>query len=998
MHQFFLILTVFAAWRFLNLFVRPVSRDISSTPNDSQQEDISLIQQGLQEVFSQINLAPNNLYHHYEELLALLLKLQKACHIVSSPFASGAIYPKLVLRGLRVLLENLELEDVKFLGPDSDPLLLKQILDEILDLRKRLAPKVDTSVNLTLKTAPFVETNFNSSFWDSSQQLFEALLVNIGDCKGSTHTAMLNLGGLPFTKPQINDAEFKLLLPSCPTPGSWQETHCRVLFESPSEMDVSTDWPHSYICEAASKYCGPILNIRMHEGQYEESYFGYPDVHNKVPPYGDAVPSMAVSRLIELNFLNCLNPFSPLKENLQQWGGVPADMHSMPIELKFPASYNNENRQIGTITRSSDESDTNVIVDRPLGNLPVKGLEVQDYNSRVYPVSFRKLAETYDAFFQAGEDEEPVRVAILDTGIDLGHPELQAARSDPRSGRPIKGEGPQINRVKKWKSFCGGKEEEVSDIDGHGTHVAGIILQLAPTAELYIAQVSKDRSSNFSRKEMRPKVSTLENGRNMSEHNAVERAIEWAIECKVHLINMSCGFKDCDERVLKALEKAKRSGIVVFAAASNKGSHEDVSWPARDGEVAICVHSSNDYGNRKSDFTPDAARNNINFMVVGEQVCSLWTTHRGGGLKAMDGTSSATPVATAIAALLLAFTRQDTFRMRDVRLHIEDDLACFLWRGLPTDAFSKDTLAFEQQHLYLLETPPKYPQRQAIGKTSGSYHTMAQSSGDYLGAVKWRVAPHPRAAGKCITLGSILTNPEDPDSLLNGDDMKAIDKKDIIIEHNVNRTLKRQASRDASLLFKILQPLLSTGLGAEVVHKHDLETMVEAMDIQEQFIRTDWKTTGDYIRDRLKAASVQEYLQSCYFQKKLYMITGVATAKRLSIKQVRTGQGSLGAKLPAFQLVGIDVGAQARFGHTLDSLSKVTIEEPRDFAYRVRQFTYRKFRTKKIKDGSEKSALAFYDTAGDEYDSDEYESLALFKGFEEDDVDRVDGGLLVFEV
>lgn len=52
-------------------------------------------------------------------------------------------------------------------------------------------------------------------------------------------------------------------------------------------------------------------------------------------------------------------------------------------------------------------------------------------------------------------------------------------------------EKPQIERMpmKYRKNFCGNDENDVQDIDEHGTQVASIILRLAPTAELCIARI-----------------------------------------------------------------------------------------------------------------------------------------------------------------------------------------------------------------------------------------------------------------------------------------------------------------------------------------------------------------------------------------------------------------------------------------------------------------------------------------------------------------------------
>lgn len=70
----------------------------------------------------------------------------------------------------------------------------------------------------------------------------------------------------------------------------------------------------------------------------------------------------------------------------------------------------------------------------------------------------------------------PVRIAVLDTGLDRSHTDFEA----------------QEERIKGTKSFISdcGKTDDVFDCCGHGTHVAGLLLDFAPDAELYIAKIS----------------------------------------------------------------------------------------------------------------------------------------------------------------------------------------------------------------------------------------------------------------------------------------------------------------------------------------------------------------------------------------------------------------------------------------------------------------------------------------------------------------------------
>lgn len=70
---------------------------------------------------------------------------------------------------------------------------------------------------------------------------------------------------------------------------------------------------------------------------------------------------------------------------------------------------------------------------------------------------------------------QPIKIAVLDTGIDLKHSSIRAAKKQ--------------NRLKTLKSFVKG-DESVGDSHGHGTHVAALLLKVAPDSQLYIAKVA----------------------------------------------------------------------------------------------------------------------------------------------------------------------------------------------------------------------------------------------------------------------------------------------------------------------------------------------------------------------------------------------------------------------------------------------------------------------------------------------------------------------------
>lgn len=112
---------------------------------------------------------------------------------------------------------------------------------------------------------------------------------------------------------------------------------------------------------------------------------------------------------------------------------------------------------------------------------------------------FRQLKALYPLQLLKQGDSNRVRVAIIDTGIDLGHVDMQAAVSDGR-----------IAKVCDWVDGRGGIEDEsTGDSIGHGTHITSIILDMAPNVDVYIGRVAKGRELSDDQAENVAKVSNL---------------------------------------------------------------------------------------------------------------------------------------------------------------------------------------------------------------------------------------------------------------------------------------------------------------------------------------------------------------------------------------------------------------------------------------------------------------------------------------------------------
>ena len=232
----------------------------------------------------------------------------------------------------------------------------------------------------------------------------------------------------------------------------------------------------------------------------------------------------------------------------------------------------------------------------------------------------------------SGFDGQGVRVAVLDTGLDLEHPDF---------------EGRQVTA----RSFVPG--ETAQDGHGHGTHCAGTACgPTNPTdsrrygvgggAEILVAKVLGDQGSG--------------------SDSGILAGIEWAIANGCQIISMSLG---ADVRqVSRAYEAVGRraldAGSLIIAAAGNNarrsaGNPGFVGIPAN--SPSIMAVAAVDGRFRIADFS---ARSNpvrggqVDIAGPGVAVFSSWPMPR--RYHTINGTSMATPHVSGIAALLCQST------------------------------------------------------------------------------------------------------------------------------------------------------------------------------------------------------------------------------------------------------------------------------------------------------------------------------------------------------
>ncbi|KHN95673.1 Peptidase S8/S53, subtilisin/kexin/sedolisin [Metarhizium album ARSEF 1941] len=247
---------------------------------------------------------------------------------------------------------------------------------------------------------------------------------------------------------------------------------------------------------------------------------------------------------------------------------------------------------------------------------------------------FRKLRFPEEVKLKLAESR--IKIAILDTGINLDGSGLQLRRDDIIEDRKRANTGADGDPIKATRSFVG-PQDDVNDCCGHGTHIADILLRLAPEVDLYIAKIC--------------------NGMAVHAVDHIAEAIDWAVTEGCDIINMSFSIdpelvpKASHNKVEEAIDRADGKGKILFAAASNCGGNGKRPYPASNQKV-ICVHATDGLGNDAGINPPKEGVPDY-FSTLGVGIKFLWDEQ----YVFKSGTSFATAVAAAIAANTLEFAK-----------------------------------------------------------------------------------------------------------------------------------------------------------------------------------------------------------------------------------------------------------------------------------------------------------------------------------------------------
>ena len=290
-----------------------------------------------------------------------------------------------------------------------------------------------------------------------------------------------------------------------------------------------------------------------------------------------------------------------------------------------------------------------------------------------------------------GVTGEGVTIAVIDTGVDLDHPEF--------NGRITDGYDFVDNDV------------IADDGHGHGTHVAGTIAG-NNNDQIGISGVAPDA-------QIMP-IRVLDNRGNGSIANVIEGII-WATDNGADVLNLSLGGGGYSQAMADAIAYASSNNAVVVMAAGNSGGLSP-DYPA--------VHAINhgiavgalDQNRNMASFSNRAGNETLDYLTA--PGVNIYSSVPNGSYSKMSGTSMATPHVAGIAALLKSHDSYLTANeIEDLLIGTASNAQLLSNREETTDSLTGSTIGLTR-NLITLDTLDQFTQEQLgtrlIGKIEKS--------------------------------------------------------------------------------------------------------------------------------------------------------------------------------------------------------------------------------------------------------------------------------------
>ena len=225
-------------------------------------------------------------------------------------------------------------------------------------------------------------------------------------------------------------------------------------------------------------------------------------------------------------------------------------------------------------------------------------------------------------------------VAVIDTGVDLNHPDLASkiwTNPDPNQGG-------YIGDIHGWNFLNG--TPNVMDTNGHGSHVAGII---AAASNNGVGVSGVDWNAQIM------PLKTID-GSGDGTVDAAVAAVYYAVQHGARVINASWDGPDYDPALNNAIAYADSQGVVFVAAAGNESADNDLTptYPASYPEPNLISVAAVDQSGNLANFS-NYGPTTVGLAAPGVNILSTVP----GGYAFYSGTSMAAPFVSGAVALLV---------------------------------------------------------------------------------------------------------------------------------------------------------------------------------------------------------------------------------------------------------------------------------------------------------------------------------------------------------
>jgi subtilisin family serine protease len=215
----------------------------------------------------------------------------------------------------------------------------------------------------------------------------------------------------------------------------------------------------------------------------------------------------------------------------------------------------------------------------------------------------------------------PVQVCIVDSGLDVTHPDIDSSEVDGKN---------RISNVDEQETYWN------VDVRRHGTHVAGIIAARADN-DLGIRGVG----------DIPLYITRGLNDDGLALQSDILEAVEQCEKAGIKIITMSLGGEDMNDDMWELFDRLYDNGFLVFSATGNYGSSLPFYPAAHPGVIAVTAIDEN-----KTWWNQANYGDYVELACPGSKIIS---TTPNATYSSFSGTSMAAPHAAGAAALLWSY-------------------------------------------------------------------------------------------------------------------------------------------------------------------------------------------------------------------------------------------------------------------------------------------------------------------------------------------------------